>query len=279
MNDIAELLLCPQLVECRLFQEGFKHDGCGISITIIVERVIPDCLAGRVWLIGILVRLFEGVDSPVLQFHEPKIVEIVFCYGLVVQCFLGDLDHVKSIVGLQVPLDQPCDVQVVEPLLFHLQKLFVCKCLERLCHLQDSRVVSVQQLLMMRLEARRRLAEAPVAQTAQSSLFASLKELARWLEVFDVAEDIGVKLIIRLIVAEESEADALKVPAYIELDPSDFCSVSQFPTVFIDHILPAGEENVRFNCLREHQVVSLQLAFRKHEWLIELVVLLEPNVA
>ena len=49
--------------------------------------------------------------------------------------------------------------------------------------------------------------------------------------------------------------------------------------MLLQHVLPRCDEHVRCSSLWEHQVIGLNLDFSVDIWLVELIILLEPDIA
>jgi len=109
-HDIAKLLLCAQSVKCGLFNKSFQHFRSCKVVFVFIKCVMPDSLAGRVWLIRVLVGLLKRVNSAVVEFDQSGVIDFVFGdWGVVESCF-GGFDHFQSVLLGEVALDQPGDM-------------------------------------------------------------------------------------------------------------------------------------------------------------------------
>ena len=115
-----------------------------------------------------------------------------------------------------------------------------------------------------------------VSEPAQAT---RLEELLCGIEVFHISEDIGEELLVGLVVAVKLEAEGLERPCLVERDASHLRHILELARMLLQHVLPHGDEHVRCDSLREHQVIGLNLDFGVDVWLVELIILLEPDIA
>ena len=115
-----------------------------------------------------------------------------------------------------------------------------------------------------------------VSEPAQAT---RLEELLCGVEVFHISKDIGEELLVCLIVAVKLESEGLERPRLVKLDASHLRHILELARMLLQHVLPHGDEHMRCNSLWEHQVIGLNLDFGVDIWLVELIILLEPDIA
>jgi len=135
LDNVAELLLVPELLKARLVQQGEEDRyNCALFIRVFSELEVAH--DSRAWIDCVLcpwVELFIVKDFLIGDFHHSfENLNVILLEGFVLYGFLCDTSNFQGLLLRQVALDQPLKADVLKPFPFHLYEFVEAQIIQNL---------------------------------------------------------------------------------------------------------------------------------------------------
>jgi len=188
LDNVAELLLVPELLKARLVQQG-EEDRYNCTLFICVFPELEVAHDSRAWIDCVLcpwVELFIVKDFLIGDFHHSfENLNVILLEGFVLYGFLCDTSNFQGLLLGQVALDEPLKADVLKPFPFHLYEFVEAQIIQNLDLIVDIGISTDKDAVEIFRESRVRLLVKRVQEDIELLVLDVLEERLVRLEVLE----------------------------------------------------------------------------------------------